>query len=258
MQALADAERTRHPTVVHVTHWKAGSMWMDSILENCCAARMVGPLPGQGNLRDEHGQLRPEAIVPGHVYPRAYLTREELEAVGVPAGAHTFLVIRDLRDVLVSAYYSLMVSHPTGEFPEVARAREHLVSMGTELGLLATLDSGMVAGSAAIQRSWLGSGITVVRYEELLERDVEILESVLLGECELPLSRTELREAVVAARFERLTGGRRRGEEDVAAHQRKGVAGDWRNHFTPAVERAFKERFGDLLIATGYAADTDW
>jgi len=63
---------------------------------------------------------------------------------------------------------------------------------------------------------------------------------------------------VLANRFEAQTGGRPRGVEDVTAHQRKGVAGDWRNHFTDRIKRAFKARYGGLLVATGYEKDLDW
>ena len=47
----------------------------------------------------------------------------------------------------------------------------------------------------------------MIRYEDLLQNDVEILESVLIDQCALPVSRDRLREAVLAARFERLSGG---------------------------------------------------
>ena len=44
----------------------------------------------------------------------------------------------------------------------------------------------------------------------------------------------------------------------MTAHQRKGIAGDWRNHFSDELKGDFKERWGDLLIATGYERDLDW
>jgi hypothetical protein len=37
------------------------------------------------------------------------------------------------------------------------------------------------------------------------------------------------------------------------AHQRKAIAGDWRNYFSERVKQAFKARYGDLLVASGYA-----
>jgi len=52
--------------------------------------------------------------------------------------------------------------------------------------------------------------------------------------------------------------GRRPGQEDIHAHQRKGIAGDWRNHFTTRVKEVFKQRYGHVLIATGYEPDLNW
>jgi hypothetical protein len=52
--------------------------------------------------------------------------------------------------------------------------------------------------------------------------------------------------------FQRLAGGRQRGEEDQGSHYRRGVAGDWRNHLTPRHLAAFRERFGDLTQRLGY------
>lgn len=39
---------------------------------------------------------------------------------------------------------------------------------------------------------------------------------------------------------------------------RKGVIGDWRNHFTPAHVEAFKQIAGEALIQLGYEKDMDW
>jgi hypothetical protein len=62
---------------------------------------------------------------------------------------------------------------------------------------------------------------------------------------------------VSAASFEKLAGGRRRGQE-AASFFRKGVAGDWKNVFTEQDKRNFKAAAGDLLIELGYEGDDDW
>jgi Sulfotransferase domain len=115
-----------------------------------------------------------------------------------------------------------------------------------------------VRSCAAIQQTWLESGEELLRYEDLLERDLEILEPLLTQECPLGVPAEQVREAVLACRFETLTGGWPRGVEDVRSHERRGVAGDWRNYFTDRVTRAFKARFGDLLVAAGYEKDLQW
>ena len=81
---------------------------------------------------------------------------------------------------------------------------------------------------------------------------------MLLDECQLPVTRGRLEEVVLSSRFERLTKGRERGQEDVMAHARKGIAGDWRNYFSDPVKQAFKTRYGGLLVATGYEKDLNW
>jgi hypothetical protein len=59
-------------------------------------------------------------------------------------------------------------------------------------------------------------------------------------------------------RFSKLTGGRKRGEENPNSHYRKGEPGDWKNHFTDAHVAAFKERYNDLLLKLGYESEPDW
>lgn len=52
--------------------------------------------------------------------------------------------------------------------------------------------------------------------------------------------------------------GRDRGQEDRKRFYRKGVAGDWKNHFTEEDKRAFKALAGDMLIQLGYEKDVSW
>ena len=135
--------------------------------------------------------------------------------------------------------------------------RAQLNSLTIEAGMIYLIDE-WLPGCAYIQQSWIESGEPLIRYEDLLDRDTEILEQVLLDKCELPVDRARFREIVLANRFEQLTAGRSRGEEDTAAHERKGIAGDWQNYFTDRVRSAFKERYGELLIGVGYEANLDW
>lgn len=72
------------------------------------------------------------------------------------------------------------------------------------------------------------------------------------------ISAERLLGVVHGQRFARQSGGRAPGEEDVRSHWRKGVAGDWRNHFSPEHVRAFKQSYDPLLLALGYEKSADW
>ena len=52
--------------------------------------------------------------------------------------------------------------------------------------------------------------------------------------------------------FERLSGGRSRGQEDAGSFFRKGVIGEWRDRFDGEALRRFDEYAGDLLTELGY------
>jgi hypothetical protein len=63
------------PTILHFTHYKAGSQWIHWILSRCCPERIVKP--------EVHGRhLTDHPIQSGVIYPTMYLTpkRERLPA----------------------------------------------------------------------------------------------------------------------------------------------------------------------------------
>lgn len=237
------------PTIFHVTHWKAGSQWVHKILRECTPGLLVPP-------QLDEAQFHHWPLQPGKIYPTVYVTNEAFDEVRLPRDWRRFVIIRDLRDTLVSGYFSAKLSHPILD-PRNARWRKTLNLLPLDAGLI-YLMSVWLPMSARIQRSWAEAGEPIIRYEDLLDHDLEILERVLVEECQLPVSRKRFREVVVASRFESITRGRMRGDEDVSVHERKGIAGDWRNYFTDGVKQAFKDCYGDLLILTGYERDLNW
>jgi hypothetical protein len=56
----------------------------------------------------------------------------------------------------------------------------------------------------------------------------------------------------------RFYAGRERGQEDRKRFYRKGVAGDWKNHFSPEDKALFKEIGGEMLVRLGYEQDLSW
>jgi lipopolysaccharide transport system ATP-binding protein len=237
------------PTIFHVTHWKAGSQWIFEILRYCAPDKIVEPQVGEA-------QFLHHPLQAGKIYPTVYVTKQQFDGVAKPEHSRRFVVIRDLRDTLISAYFSIKVSHTLQTWMHDYQ-RVALQSMSLEDGLIYLMDE-WLTGCARIQLSWLDADEPVLRYNDLLEHDTDILERVLLDECQLDVSRERFREAVLANRFEKMSGGRARGREDISAHMRKGISGDWRNYFTDRVKRAFKMRYGSLLVAAGDEQDLNW
>lgn len=94
----------------------------------------------------------------------------------------------------------------------------------------------------------------VVRYEDLHENPSTALAEAFafLGADAKP----ETVDACLdAAEFSRITGGRKRGEEDASAQFRKGVVGDWRNYDAAGdVNAVFKAHAQTMMDKLGYAS----
>ena len=249
MLGLGKAAPAALPAVFHVTHHKAGSQWVNRILHALAYERLVMP-------EVECAQFLHKPIVPGAVYPTVYITREQFDSVAVPGDSRRFVVIRDLRDTLISLYFSVRYSHPVLH-GRIQSRRQILSELGQEDGLLYLIEN-QLTGLAQFQWSWVNAREELIKYEDLLERDEEILARVLLHQCRLGVDPGKFHEVVQANRFEARTGGRKPGEEDLGSHERKGVAGDWRTHFTDKVRKAFKTLYGSVLIATGYEKGFNW
>jgi len=67
-----------------------------------------------------------------------------------------------------------------------------------------------------------------------------------------------VRKVIELHSFKILSEGREKGSERADHHYRKGIKGDWKNHFDEAMKKRVKELCGTLLIELGYERDLDW
>lgn len=90
-----------------------------------------------------------------------------------------------------------------------------------------------------------------VRYEDLIEAPVREA-SRLFRHIGVSDDETIAQAAVDMARFEKLSGGRAQGTQDVKSFFRKGVAGDWKTELEPAMARLICEACQPLMLHYGY------
>ena len=256
------------PTIFHITHWKTGSQWVYAILKECAPERVISP--------EVHvGHFYQKSIVPGKIYPTVYVPMDKFNTQMSPGpNIHRmrnwytfsvkkdpiikFIVIRDLRDTLVSLYFSLLNSHPQ-LYKKMSDIRQQLSNVEMEQGLLSLMQNEL-SRSANIQQSWIDQirrkNILMIKYEDLIARQSEEFFKII-QHCKLEVNPSKLSRIVEQNSFEAKTG-RTPGDEDVFSHLRKGISGDWSNHFTDRIKDEFKEQFGQILIETGYEKDLNW
>lgn len=232
---------------MHITHGKAGSTWVDRILRQLYG-KQVAPRQYQLPERLSFDRYR--------VYSAVFISRPDFLKHAELRGIHRFVVIRDLRDTLVSNYFSLRDTHELDPSGIIAARREKLRATSMEEGLIYLLESAMHE-HAEIQLSWSESDAPVFRYEELIADDLRIFRELLRGTFGHEIGEEELRRAVESSRFEAVFQ-RKIGVQDATSHGRQGAPGDWKNHFTPAVRQRCEQQYGHVLRATGYEKDGAW
>ena len=101
-------------------------------------------------------------------------------------------------------------------------------------------------------------GVVYLSYEELLKDAPGTMTRVITEITGAPPDPWLVAQTTDKYDMSRQTGGRKAGDEDRSSFIRKGVAGDWVNHFTKDTSKLFHELAGDALLALGYEKDPEW
>jgi len=91
-----------------------------------------------------------------------------------------------------------------------------------------------------------------VRYEDLHDEPASEAARLFRFLGATMLDDATIARCVDAASFERLSGGRSRGQTDTGSFFRKGVVGDWRSTFDDDALDRFERHAGDLLESLNY------
>ena len=224
---------------------KSGGTWLGQML----AAALDLPFPRNG-----YALPRP-SVLHGH-----YLS---------PAGLRNVVVVwRDPRDLMVSWYHHCFFVNELHNWHLVARMRCEMVFADYEdprANLPAFIERAFTrpvfprfTWTDFVRRWHERPGTHFVRYEDLRRDTAATLETLArdIAGRDLPPGRA----AAIAEdfSFERLSGGRKPGQEDKGSFLRKGVVGDWPGHFSPAARATLDRHAGDELVLLGYEPDRRW
>jgi len=163
-------------------------------------------------------------------------------------GLHT---VRDPRDIITSAYFSHLKTHPDW-YPRLKDQRAKLQTISKEDGMISTINflGGWILDEM-YKWDYHQPHITEWHMEDLIE-DPFTTFTKILQDLDIQISSNKLKEILETYSFKKLSNGHDRGHEDTNNHYRKGVSGDWKNHFTPKVTDAFERGYGRLIDKMGY------
>lgn len=299
---IAPSPRVDFPLRVFFGHHKCATGWIDNILMEICFHMGIEFFMAHMPVHFEPFGSLSGLVQAKRIDFLAYTNADTkyLDNFSFYKGFH---VVRDPRDVLVSAYFSHLHSHSTRGWEALAAHRARLQEVSKEEGLFLELEFSKTSFEEFDRWDYRQPNVLEVKMEELsaapqegflrIMRWLEILDEEEYGPLaglgarlnmhmnrlnhkgrrfmpgQLPLFPVPrirrhtiqpdlLRRILDKKSFQRMSGGRAKGQEDVKNHFRKGVPGDWRNHFTPALLEAFKAQYHHLVLKLGYETDAGW
>lgn len=236
--------------IYHCCVHKTGSQWIRKILSDRRTFTHTGLRPyhyqsrlKKGDRRDIKDRIFPEPFPRKTIVSPIYINYQNFQEMPKPERYKAFFIWRDPRDVLVSWYFSTKISHPN-KHSDVHR--DHLRSVSESDGLAYGIDLLQSRGLFDALSSWQDAedpNVMVVRYEDLVGNDAAGEFRRLFDHLEIPFPSEILAQLLDSYSFKKLSG-RKQGEEDKGSKFRKGIAGDWKNHFDEHLLKRFAEATG--------------
>ena len=191
-----------------------------------------------------------------------------------PRYRRVFYLYRDGRDVAVSMYFRVVhemriphfrttTRYYAKRFPELVAPNSEPDDIRTHLPVFLRR---LVNTAASTRSNWAQHvsqwafdrpNVVPVSYEELLANPQETLARIIPLHTGEPVVPERLSATIAKYSFQAQTG-RKPGAEVRGAFIRKGVAGDWKNHFSREAGEIFDAAFGDVLLRLGYETDRSW
>ena len=244
------SHRSDLTNIYHCCVHKTGSQWIRKILSDRRTFMYTGLRPyhyqsrlKNGDRRDIKDRTFVEPFPRRTIVSPIYINYEHFHKMPKPERHKAFFIWRDPRDVLVSWYFSTKISHPNKQSDV---HRDHLRSVSESDGLAYGIDLLKSRGLFDALSSWQAANdphVIVVRYEDLVGESAPGEFRRLFNHLEIPFPDEILAQLLDDYSFKKLSG-RKQGEEDTSSKFRKGIAGDWKNHFDGGLSRKFAEAIG--------------
>lgn len=247
-------------SVLVVEYPKSGGTWLAQLLSSCLKL----PFP-----RNQYPLLK-KAVYHSHYQPKYLIDQNK----------HIIWLLRDGRDIMVSSYFHHLIWNDKNrkdpklvnyyrdrlKFEDYSDIKNNLAEY---IDFLFTdkpskfIFFNHPGDWKSYNEKWLEAeqsnpNIYCIKYEDMLTKVHDEMAKLFDHKfMEFNISTQTIRKAVNSYSFENQTK-RRPGEENINSFLRKGVSGDWKNHFNNQAKEVFKRHAGDLLIKFGYEKDKNW
>ena len=164
-------------------------------------------------------------------------------------------LVRDGRDVIVSYFYYLKKFFPDAFLRTVNRSGwRQILRLFSQQNDFRTFMKRFTREWVSHVDYWLNRNPDVlVRYEDLKSDPLATLRTVFTA-LQIEVPDQIIQEAVEIFSFRKMSG-RKEEEENKSSFYRKGIIGDWRNHFSPDDKDYFSKKAFIVMSRLGYTTE---
>jgi len=226
--------------VLHIfSHHKCATTWLGWFLHGLSEANDLT------FFRSHLGYERPSPTA-----NISFLMNADYDAIRVEAGPQSLHVIRNPLNMVLSAYYSHLKTHPLDGWPELERQRHVLQQVSFSEGLLLTIAfleshhfSRGTRGPLCCMKNWNYSD---ERIQTLRMEDLVVDVRGWLRSLEMNMRRKLVLPDLHHYYFKNFTK-RQVGEVDSTSHYRSGSPEQWKKELTAPAINYIKSHYGDLI-----------
>lgn len=167
-------------------------------------------------------------------------------------------LVRDGRDVVTSGVFDWLMKNAHSK-----KRYAHFVEKKTDMTLERFFDDEDIE---LWTKYWtqpieaiasLNENVFTIQYEDM-QKNQEAVLIEFFKYVGVESSKKVAAKCVEESSFEKMSGGRKRGQEVATAKTRKGISGDWKNYFTRRDGELFNREAGKYLVEMGYEKDDSW
>lgn len=249
----------KNNSVILVEFPKSGGTWLGQLI----SSYLEIPFP-----RNQIPSLT-RSLFHGHYLPSKRLLKND----------KILYLVRDGRDVMISMYFHNLVWNDKNKLhPKDVHYHRSKVPFDDFHNVSSNIGAFMeyafthqpskwrhftfMGNWTSYNREWLGAmetskHVCLTKYEDLLGDTFMTVKRILQEFFDLEVDDQKLTGIVNKYSFEN-QALREKGQENSSSFLRKGVQGDWKNHFSEKDKDLFKKYAGQTLIELGYEENFNW
>jgi len=245
--------RDKNRAIYHACIQKSASTWFTMLFSEPVfreTTRLVHFNPQENFIVDDRSVINKMLKIPhGCIVSPLYCHHQDFKAMTKPSQYKAFFVMRDLKDYIISEYFSLRYSH-SAYHPFIIEKRKLYNEISVDEGIMDVINTEARLYAEVIS-NWVNSGdsnIFITKFEDMFGPDQNRHFKHLMQHLDIQINDNKIDQLLEQYSFMKMSKGRKQGSEDIHSHYRSGEIGGWRKYLKESHLQKLNESTNNLMI----------